>query len=86
MITCENCRNQYNGYVCKQMETEVSKRVPCSKFKEYPKGLTPKELIELLETMPQDMEIKVETDGLFAITGAYTEDGSIYLKADLIGW
>jgi hypothetical protein len=88
MKTCENCRNKYSGYVCKQTEIEISKRIPCEKFKEYPKGITPRELIKLLETMPQDREIRVETDGLFAITGAYIEDESIYiyLKADLICW
>ena len=88
-MKCENCKNQYASYVCEQIGVDIQKRVPCEKFKEYPKGLTPKGLIDLLKTMPQDKEIVVDTEGLFAVIGCIVEDKEdkyIYLSTELISW
>ena len=82
---CENCKNKYS-FLCSQREMETSERTPCKNFKEYPKGLTPKELISLLETMPQDKQIVVDTEGLFAVTGCEYEEDYIYVTTDLISW
>lgn len=50
------------------------------------KDVEAKELIEILEKLPQDAEIKTEAEGLFAVTGANYEDDSIFLRLELIGW
>lgn len=89
MKECKNCKNCYMPYVCPQSEKEIKDRTPCNKYKEYPHGITPKELIKILEKLPQDVEINIECEGLFAITGAtYDEDygNAILLDCDLIGW
>lgn len=85
---CENCKNQWSSYVCPQAEKEIESRIPCGKYKEYPHGITPRELIKILEKLPQDAEINIDCQGTFAIIGAkYNEHNNIiFLDCDLIGW
>ena len=87
-MNCEKCKNRYMTYLCPLSEEEIEDRTPCSKYKEIPKGITSKELIKILEKLPQDMEIKIECEGLFAVTGATYEDGDneIFLSRELIAW
>ena len=88
MKECKNCKNKCYGYVCPQYEKEIEDRTPCSKYKEYPHGITTRELIQILEKLPQDKEIQIDSEGLFAITGANYEDGdkAIFLDHELIAW
>ena len=88
MKECKNCKNKCYGYVCPQYEKKISDRTPCNKYKEYPHGITTRELIAILEKLPQDKEIQIDGEGLFAITGVDYEDGDkvIFLNHELIAW
>ena len=84
--TCDNCHNCYKPYVCKQYDVTINERKLCDKHVPYPKPIAVKELITILEKLPQDSLVKVDTEGLFAVVGAYTEEDSVYIDVDLIAW
>lgn len=83
---CENCKNQCNSYVCEYRHIDINERKPCYQYAMYPKPITVRELITVLEKLPQDSPVKVDTEGLFAVKGAYTESDSVYVDVSLIGW
>ena len=83
---CKNCKNHCYPYVCKQNNIDINERKPCDKYVPYPKPITVKELITVLEKLPQDSPVKVEAEGLFAVIGTYIESDSVYIDVDLIGW
>ena len=81
---CENCRNQYGW--CPNEDTDIEERKPCDEFDPYPEGIKVNELIEILQQLPGDLQVQVEVEGLFAVTGAYENGDCIKLKLDLISW
>lgn len=56
------------------------------KFDDKYKDVEAKKLIKILKKLPKDAEIKVDGDGLFAVTGANYENDSIFLRLKLISW
>ena len=86
--TCENCRNCWSAYVCKQHEIDIEERKPCNKYYQIPKPITVKELIIILETLPQDSPVTVDAEGYFAVVGASTneDEDNVNIDLDLISW
>ena len=72
--TCKNCRNCRGAYVCKQLDTPIDDRNPCDRYYPFPKPITVKELITILETLPQDNPVTVDSEGYFAVVGAHISE------------
>lgn len=81
---CENCRNQYGW--CPNKDTDIEERKPCSKFEPYPEGIKVNDLIAILQQLPGDLQIQVEAEGLFAVTGAHKNSDCVELDVALIAW